>query len=156
MWACKCNVVLKHTQGHCEEKEIVLTLTQWKRIVSVNDAHTEDIHLTKKNEWKQTNTTDGCSPKHLFPLHRTVLYTHLPRTHPLENPWLVRHCKSSHTFQALSLKMEPDKSPSESRALAWHLADESLFTHSGKMLQKCMWTDTWQKNDVEHFQVSLI
>lgn len=45
--------------------------------------------------------------------------------------------------------MEPDKLPPGSQALDWHLTDGSLFTHPGKMLQKCMWTDTWEKIDVK-------
>lgn len=45
--------------------------------------------------------------------------------------------------------MKPDKLPSGSQALDWHLTDESLFTHPGKTLQKCMWTDTWEKIDVK-------
>lgn len=53
------------------------------------------------------------------------------------------------TFQALKLEMQPDKLPSGSQALDWHLTDENLFTHPGKMLQKCMWTDTWEKIDVK-------
>lgn len=53
------------------------------------------------------------------------------------------------TFQALKLEMEPDKLPSGSQVLDWHLTDENLFTHPGKMLQKCMWTDTWEKIDVK-------
>lgn len=68
---------------------------------------------------------------------------------PPGKPLACRGLTPLNIFQALNLKAELSKFSSGSQASGWHLGDERPFTHPGKMLQKCLQTDTWENTDVK-------
>lgn len=89
--------------------------------------------------------TEERLPQRSFPFHRAESAKNSPPGKPLA----CRGLTPLNISRALNLKAELSKSSSGSQASGWHLSDERPFTHPGKMLQKCLQTDTWENIDVK-------